>query len=397
METDRSPTDPRRRRERRAAEALSRLKITNHLDNESMQHLFPIAEQAIGMLAPIESVRRVHEKNADSVWLFSRIDGARPEGFQAFLLLNPDGRERILKGEFDLFDPPLDCLVGQSETPALIYVWATYTPGILAAGILQMIDHFSSPRYAGVDMVSWAAGIRGERAMLRTGFTKGLSHKGIERPELFILARSTETLARQRPRYDSFDAVTRSGIKVVHEMSELLMVSAIRSAVYIGEQNCPFAEEFDGNDFAATHLIGFINGEPAGCMRIRFFGRFAKVERLAVRKEYRTSRLSFQLVRAAVDLCRSKGYATIYGHAKTEYLRFWRHFGFDLRKGIQTFPFSDSEYVELRSEFSVPNDAVSLEDGPYRLIRPEGRWHRPGVLEASAQRSASRNARQASG
>jgi hypothetical protein len=32
--------------------------------------------------------------------------------------------------------------------------------------------------------------------------------------------------------------------------------------------------------------------------------------------------------------------------------------------------------------------ALSLADGPYRLIRPEGAWHVPGPLEHSADRSA---------
>ena len=39
----------------------------------------------------------------------------------------------------------------------------------------------------------------------------------------------------------------------------------MRSAVYIGEQECPYEEEFDGNDLAATHLIGYVGNEPAGC------------------------------------------------------------------------------------------------------------------------------------
>jgi hypothetical protein len=30
--------------------------------------------------------------------------------------------------------------------------------------------------------------------------------------------------------------------------------------------------------------------------------------------------------------------------------------------------------------------ALSLKDDPYRLIRPEGAWHVPGPLEASASR-----------
>ena len=77
-------------------------------------------------------------------------------------------------------------------------------------------------------------------------------------------------------------SIHRADIRIARSFDDLLMVYSVRSAVYIAEQECPFAEEFDGNDHCATHLIGFIKGEPAGCMRVRFFHDFAKIERLAV-------------------------------------------------------------------------------------------------------------------
>ncbi len=56
----------------------------------------------------------------------------------------------------------------------------------------------------------------------------------------------------------------------------------------------PYEEEFDGNDFSSTHLLGYVGDEPAGCLRIRYFASFAKIERLAVRHEFRHTRLAFQ-------------------------------------------------------------------------------------------------------
>src|SRR3954454_23156574 len=103
----------------------------------------------------------------------------------------------------------------------------------------------------------------------------------------------------------------------------MMRVMSIRSAVYIAEQLCPYNEEFDGNDFSATHLIGYVGNEPAACLRVRYFADFAKIERLAVRKEYRKSRLPFQLVRAAIELCRVKGYRRLYGHAQKRLANFW--------------------------------------------------------------------------
>jgi hypothetical protein len=73
-------------------------------------------------------------------------------------------------------------------------------------------------------------------------------------------------------------------VRIARSLDELLMVFTIRASVYMAEQDCPFAEEFDGNDHCATHFIGFIEGEPAGCLRVRFFSDFVKLERLAVRR-----------------------------------------------------------------------------------------------------------------
>ena len=119
-------------------------------------------------------------------------------------------------------------------------------------------------------------------------------------------------------------------VSVARSFDDLMRVVSIRSAVYIGEQECPYDEEFDGNDTSGTHLIGYVGTEPAGCIRIRYFADFAKIERLAVRKEYRTTRLSFQLVRAAIELCQMKGYRRLYGHAQKRLVNFWSRFGFQL-------------------------------------------------------------------
>ena len=64
-------------------------------------------------------------------------------------------------------------------------------------------------------------------------------------------------------------------IRVAASLSDLMQVVAIRGAVYMGEQECPYDEEFDGNDFSSTHLLGYVGNEPAaasdrcGCFAVR--------------------------------------------------------------------------------------------------------------------------------
>jgi predicted GNAT family N-acyltransferase len=195
------------------------------------------------------------------------------------------------------------------------------------------------------------------------------------------------------PLYDSLEDARGSrqnepadGIKVVSELSELMQIVAIRAAVFVGEQVCPYEEEFDGNDLCATHLIGYRGNEPIACLRIRWFANFAKLERLAVRHEFRNSRMSFKIVRAAIDLIRKKGYSKVLGQSQDRLLKWWCFFGFRPVPKRKELVFSDFSYTEIVMDIEPDPDAITIDTDPYVVIRPEGRWHRIGVLEESAGR-----------
>jgi predicted GNAT family N-acyltransferase len=182
------------------------------------------------------------------------------------------------------------------------------------------------------------------------------------------------------PRYET---------SVARTMEDLMQVMMIRSLVYIGEQKCPYEEEYDGNDFCgATHLILRRDREPIGTLRIRWFADFAKLERVAVRSEYRGTRATLELVREAFRIAERKGYTKILGHAQARLVPFWaRHFKFKQREN-GGFHFSDHEYVEMVIELQPKDDALSIDSDPMVLVRPEGKWDEPGVLDWSADRPA---------
>jgi len=48
--------------------------------------------------------------------------------------------------------------------------------------------------------------------------------------------------------------------------------------------------------------------------------------------------------------------------------------------------FSDFSYTEMLIPTEPHPNALSLESDPYVLIRPEGRWDTPGILEKSSSR-----------
>jgi predicted GNAT family N-acyltransferase len=278
------------------------------------------------------------------------------------------------------------------ERPAGIYFWATYAPGSLAPAAALIYEKLSEPPYDGVPLFTRATTADGFRFTEALGFRKGASVDGIETPHLYIYERS-QPKESNAPLYDTYrvgsDQRTVS-VTVARDVNDWLRVASIRSAVYIGEQECPYEEEFDGNDFTAIHLLGYVGDEPAGCIRIRHFADFAKVERLAVRKEFRGTILSFQLVRAAIELCRAKGYRRIYGHAQKRLLSFWGRFGAVPLPGGKEFAFSDFDYVEVVADFEPDPRAIRIGTDPYVIIRPEGRWHESGVLERSASRPVTR-------
>jgi len=161
----------------------------------------------------------------------------------------------------------------------------------------------------------------------------------------------------------------------------------VRSIIFMGEQSCPYDEEFDGNDFAgATHRVVRLGGEPAGTLRLRWFAGFAKLERVAVRREHRGGQISSALITASLDLARRKGYRKVMGHAQAHLISFWERLGARIRAGRDRFVFSDCEYVEMEWDFEPAVGSLTLDTDPLILIRPEGRWDEPGVLDRSSAR-----------
>lgn len=179
-------------------------------------------------------------------------------------------------------------------------------------------------------------------------------------------------------------------VQVATTLNDLMQVASVRALVYMGEQGCPFDEEFDGNDLAgATHLMLRLRGETIGVVRLRWFADFAKLERLAIRKEYRGGPGLMILARAAFAHVARKGYRRLMGHAQPRLVAFWRRsFNGWVRPGRAAFSFSDHDYVEMEFALEPAADAITIDSDPFVLLRPEGDWDRAGVLERCTARVA---------
>lgn len=177
-------------------------------------------------------------------------------------------------------------------------------------------------------------------------------------------------------------------IKLASTSDELMQCFALRSAVYIGEQHCPYAEEFDGNDYTASHLILYVDGEPASCMRLRWFGTFVKFERAVILKRYRSMGLFVPFTQWAMEFARKKGYSRVYLHSQHRLWPIMERQGFR-KVSEEIFNFSDHEYGAYYIDLKLDADAPTIQADPLVLNRPEDHLDTPGILERSAERGAS--------
>ena len=122
-------------------------------------------------------------------------------------------------------------------------------------------------------------------------------------------------------------------VTLVSDSDAMEEARAIRTAVFIEEQDCPPEEEWDGHDATARHLLArFDDGTAVGTARWRtvLHGEtpVAKLERFAVRKAHRGSGIGTQLVHAAISHAEQAGFSTQKLHAQAHLETYYARFGF---------------------------------------------------------------------
>jgi predicted GNAT family N-acyltransferase len=168
-------------------------------------------------------------------------------------------------------------------------------------------------------------------------------------------------------------------IKVVESTDELLKAFLVRAIVYIHEQNCPFVEEFDKNDFTSTQIVGLINSEPILTARIRYIDSYAKFERLAIRPQYRGHGFGHVLLNYMISFAENKGYNKIILHAQKRLVPFYQGHGFESDENV--FKFSGYEYLQMKRSCRILKKNSLLKNSPIVINRPENDTKNPGPLE----------------
>ena len=279
-------------------------------------------------LTTTDVVHRVMSHNPDTFWAIARrseYDAQRrsAEGFFAFLMLNEAGMRAADRWNARYQQIPI-CRCSRRKMKS--------RPGSISgpchargrrspAEFRSSFEKISTPLYRDVDVYARAVTVGWPCGFLEAiGFQRGATYRRASRSaSAYVSPRQADDaedgptlrrLSRSRGKADELS------VTIARTLEDSCVSRRFAAPSTCAEQKCPYDEEFDGNDFSATHLIGYVGNEPAGCLRIRYFADFAKIERLAVRQEFRKTRLAFQIVRAGIEFCRAKGYRRIYGHSQ---------------------------------------------------------------------------------
>jgi predicted GNAT family N-acyltransferase len=117
-------------------------------------------------------------------------------------------------------------------------------------------------------------------------------------------------------------------ISRVSSPQQLTQAFAIRTLVFVREQNVPAVIELDRDDAAAVHLLATVSGKAVGTARIVIRRGDAKIGRMAVLKTHRRKGIGRKLLERAIATARRQGAKRVYLHAQVPVIGFYETAGF---------------------------------------------------------------------
>lgn len=172
-------------------------------------------------------------------------------------------------------------------------------------------------------------------------------------------------------------------VSVVTNLEQLTHVFAVRAVAFMEEHGLRTDVMNDGNDFQCTHVLMTCDGEPIGCIRIRWFQEFAQFERTAIRASYRSDRILRRMLDFAYEHVGRKGFKKVVTHASPLYSKLWvRRYGWrEAPNGRRTmFTGYREEVIELEREPIVSAQPITRETPIHVIHRIEGHWDKPSPI-----------------
>jgi predicted GNAT family N-acyltransferase len=110
---------------------------------------------------------------------------------------------------------------------------------------------------------------------------------------------------------------------------DIATCQSLRRVVFIEEQGVSVADEVDGKDASARHLLAITAGRPVGTARLLTDGASGKIGRVCVLADARGQGIGAALVRSAVEVFRADpGIAFALLGSQTHAIGFYERLGF---------------------------------------------------------------------
>jgi len=103
-------------------------------------------------------------------------------------------------------------------------------------------------------------------------------------------------------------------------------LTAIRSQVFIKEQNVPEELEWDEFDESATHFLALLNNQAIACARLKPDGQ---IGRMAVLRKHRKNGIGKKLLQSVLQEAKTKNLKKLYLHAQLSAIDFYKKAGFN--------------------------------------------------------------------
>ena len=111
-----------------------------------------------------------------------------------------------------------------------------------------------------------------------------------------------------------------------------VMLSDVRTTVFVDEQKVPVAIERDGLDAECTHVLARdLDGQPIGAGRLMPDGR---IGRMAVLHKWRGSGVGGAMLAELMAEARRRGMPEVYLHSQSHAKAFYERHGFTVGRGI---------------------------------------------------------------
>lgn len=117
-------------------------------------------------------------------------------------------------------------------------------------------------------------------------------------------------------------------VQHVKDQSDFAICMAIRMEVFVFEQDVPADIEWDAYDRTATHFFARSDDKPVATARLRDEKGVAKIERMAVRKNYRGQHIGEALLKHVIEYARGQGFKDAMISAQTHAVPFYNKLGF---------------------------------------------------------------------